>query len=280
MGLISRLKKIFARRRESVLGIAFGSGGAKGMAHLGVLKAFEEEGIKFSFVTGTSIGSIVGALYAKGYSSSDMVQIIENLNRREFSRGLNPFDGAYAENFLSNYLEGDFTTLSLPFAAWATDGETGKGVLLDSGKLARALAASSAIPPYFRSVEIGGKRLYDGAFSNAIPTDVCRDLGAKFVVGVDLSAFVKPEEEKGKISRIFGTAISMITPVKYTSDCKSRGYENADFMLRPNLKNYRATDISREAMNRMFELGYEEAKANMPALKKAIAKRKKGEKRA
>lgn len=274
MGLFSRLKKLFSRRVEYKLGLALGSGGAKGMAHLGVLKALEEEGITFSYVTGTSIGSIVGALYAKGYTSADMVQIIESLSRREFSRGLNPFDGSFVEEFLFRYLDGDFTTLSLPFAAWATDGETGEGVLLNSGKLARALAASSAIPPYFRAVEIDGRRLYDGAFTNAIPSDVCRDMGANFVLGVDLSAFETPSEEKGTLSRILDTAISRMTPVKYKPDCKSRGIENCDFMFRPNLKGFRATDISKEALSRMFELGYEEATSNMEALKKAIEAKK------
>ncbi len=271
MGLLSRIKNVFTRRKELKLGIAFGSGGAKGMAHLGALKALEEEGFKFSFVTGTSIGSIVGALYAKGYTSADMVQIIENLNRKEFSRGLNPFaESSFVEDFLSDYLEGDFSTLSLPFAACATDGGTNEMVVLDSGKLARALAASSAIPPFFRGVEVGGKKLYDGAFSNAIPSDICKDLGARFVIGIDLSAYTKSDEEKGRMSRLFGSAISRITPVKYTADCKTRGYDNADFMLRPKLIDFRATDVSREAMNRMYELGYEEAKANMDELKQAI----------
>lgn len=271
MGLLSRIKNVFTRRKEIKLGIAFGSGGAKGMAHLGALKALEEEGFKFSFVTGTSIGSIVGALYAKGYTSADMVQIIENLNRKEFSRGLNPFtESSFVEDFLSDYLEGDFSTLSLPFAACATDGGTNEMVVLDSGKLARALAASSAIPPFFRGVEVGGKKLYDGAFSNAIPSDICKDLGARFVIGIDLSAYTKSDEEKGRMSRLFGSAISRITPVKYTADCKTRGYDNADFMLRPKLIDFRATDVSREAMNRMYELGYEEAKANMGELKQAI----------
>ena len=86
MGLIAWIKEFFARRkRKPVLGLALGSGGAKGLAHLGALKAFEEEGISFSVVTGASVGAIVGALYAKGYSSADMVGIVEGLNRREFS---------------------------------------------------------------------------------------------------------------------------------------------------------------------------------------------------
>lgn len=277
MGWILRMKQAWTRRREEklALGLALGSGGAKGMAHLGILKAFEEEEIKFNYVSGTSIGSVVGALYAKGCTSSDMVQIVEGVSRKEFSKGLNPFsDANFAEEFFGRYLEGDFSALRLPFAAWATDAETNEGVLLKSGNLPRALAASSAMPPYFRAVEIDGRKLFDGAFTNAVPSDACRGLGAKFVVGVDLFAHQKQEEEKGKISRIFDTAISMMTPLRYTEDCRERGRLNADFMLQPDLSEFRATDISRAAMNRMLEIGYEEAKAHMKELKAAIQSRK------
>lgn len=281
MGWLGKLKAFFERKSKMpALGLALGSGGAKGMAHLGVLKAFEEEGIKFSFVTGTSIGAITGALYAKGCTSSDMIQIIEGLSRKEFSKGLNPFsESSFAENLFSGYVEGDFSSLSLPFATWATDGETNEGVLLKSGDLPRALAASSAMPPYFRGVEIGGRRLYDGAFTNSVPCDVCKELGAEFVVGVDLSAFRKSDEERGKIGRFVDSALSMMSPVKYTEDCKSRGYAACDFMLRPDLRDFRATDVSREAMQKMFDIGYEEAKAKMQDLLSSIENFKKKRRR-
>lgn len=275
MGFFARILQLFRRRRTLKLGLALGSGGAKGMAHLGAIKAFEEEGISFSVVAGTSIGSIVGALYAKGYSSDDMAGIVENLNRREFSRNLRPYaDLSFGERFLENYLEGDFSSLPLPFAAWATDAETGEGALLSEGKLARALTASSAIPPFFRSVEIGGRRYYDGAFTNAIPADVCRDLGADIVVGIDLSAFLRPDEERGMASRLFGTVMERINPMHYKPDSRTRGYESADLMLRPALGPFHATDVSRAAMSRMFELGYEEAKRNMDKLKALIGAKK------
>ncbi len=273
MGFFSKIKAMLLgkRKKAPVLGLALGSGGAKGMAHLGVLRAFEEEGISFSVVTGTSIGSIVGALYAKGYSSADMSAVVRNLSLKEFTGKLRPFaDMAFIEEYLSRYLDGDISDLKLPFAAWATDSATNEGVLLGEGNVAKALTASASIPPFFRAVEWGDKRLVDGAFTNAIPADVCRELGADFVVGCDLSAFKKSDEEKSGMSRLLDGALSAFVNVQYLPDSKTRGYEASDIMLRPNLINFRAIDASPSAMEAMFELGYEEAKSRMDEIKTAL----------
>ncbi len=271
MGIFSFFKNLFAPKHSLVAGLALGSGGAKGMAHLGVLKAFEEEGLSFSVAAGASIGSIVAALYAKGYTSRDMAGIVESLNRKEFAKNLRPFsDLAFAEEFLSDYLDGDIEQLPKPFAAVATDGETNESVVLRTGNLARALTASAAIPPFFRGVEIGGRKLYDGAFSNAVPSEICRELGADFVVGVDLSAFLRQEEEQGRIRRLLGNAVSAMTPVRYREDCRTRGYEHADVMLRPDLREYDATDVSPAAMESMMEIGYREAKSRIGEIKAAM----------
>lgn len=269
MGLFSRFRR--KREKKPVLGLALGSGGAKGMAHLGALKAFEERGLDFGVVTGTSIGAIVGALYAKGYSVADMWGIVESLNRKEFAKNLLPFSELdFAERLLEEYLEGDVSDLKKPFACWATDAETNAGVLLDAGKTARVITASAAIPPFFRSVEVEGRRLYDGAFTNAIPADVCKDMGADLVIGCDLSAYIRPEEEKSAITRFVGTAVNAFRPVRTLRDAKSRGYAAAEVMLRPNLYDYRATDVSRSAMNAMFDAGYEEARSRMDEVNEAI----------
>ncbi len=275
MGFFSRIKSLFThgKKKKITLGLALGSGGAKGLAHLGAIKAFEEEGISFQIVTGTSIGSIVGALYAKGYSATDMSSILRNLNAKEFAGKLRPFaDMGFVEEFLSHYVEGDFTDLKLPFAAWATDADTNDGVLLNEGNVPRALTASSAIPPFFRAVEIGEKKLADGAYTNAIPADVCREMGADFVIGCDLSAYMRTEEEKSTLSRVLGGFINSFVSLEYREDSKTRGYDAADIMLRPNLLNYRATDVSRSAMEEMFEIGYEETRSRMPEILEKLKK--------
>ncbi|MDE6273898.1 MAG: hypothetical protein K2L87_02485, partial [Clostridiales bacterium] len=132
------------------------------------------------------------------------------------------------------------------------------------------VTASSAIPPFFRSVEVDGKRYFDGAYTNAIPADVCKDMGADFVIAVDLSAFSKGEEEKSALSRLVGAAIGKFVSVEKKEDSISRGYDAADYMLRPNLRDYRATDVSRTAMDKMYEIGYREAKAHMEEIKTAL----------
>ena len=281
MGFIAKFKALFTRKKPEVkLGLALGSGGAKGMAHLGALKAFSEAGLSFRIVTGTSIGSIVGALYCKGYTWADMVGIVDNLNKKEFAKNLRPFsDMEPIEAFLENFLEGEISDLPLPFAAWATDAESNEGVLLNAGKTARVLTASAAIPPFFRGVEIDGRKLYDGAYTNAFPADVCREMGADVVVAADLSAFVKPEEEKGRISRLLGSAINYFVPVKTLDNAKTRGYDAADVMLRPNLYDFKPTDVSRAATDAMFEIGYEEAKARIPEIEAAIKAAEKRKKR-
>ena len=274
MGFFARFKSLFSRKQPVSLGLALGSGGAKGMAHLGALKAFEEEGIGFDYVTGTSIGSIVGALYAKGFTSSDMTSVVEHLNKKEFARNLRPFsDMDFAEAYIEEYLEGEISSLPKPFAAWATDGSTNEGVLLNEGKIARVLTASSAMPPLFRGVEIGGRRLYDGAFTNAIPADVCKQMGAEAVVGIDLSAFLRPEEEKGRLERLVGSAINAFVPVKTMPDAKTRGYDAADVMLRPNLYHFRPTDLDRASADAMFDIGYQEAKAKMPEIRELLKRK-------
>ena len=271
MGFFNRIKSKFNKKRPAKLGLALGSGGAKGLAHIGVLKAFEEEGITFQVVTGTSIGSIVGALYVKGYSARDIIEVIESLNRKEFAKNLRPFaEMDFAEKFIGQYVDENIEELPLPYACCATDAETNEGVLLKSGSAARACTASSAIPPFFKGVQIDGKKLYDGAFTNSVPADVCKDLGADFVIAVDLGAFLKPDDEKSRFSRLLGSAINAFVSVKYTEDSKSRGYEAADIMLKPNLYNYRATDVSVEAMNAMYEIGYNEARAHMDEIKNAL----------
>jgi len=274
MGFITYLKnKLFKKKVEKrKLAIALGSGGAKGFAHLGALKAFEEEGISFNIVTGTSIGSIVGALYARGYSATDIYELIKTVRLGEcvkfvrFGMSLSP-----VEKILDGYLDGrNIEDLKLPYACVATDEDTNERVVLTRGNAARACCASSAMPPFFVSVEVGGRNLADGAFTDAIPSDAARSLGADVVIGIDLSA--KRAENKGHslLSGLMSSVSAGMVKEKELINARSRGYNAADYVVAPDLSHFSATDISFASWERMFDVGYYAVKDNIAEIKKII----------
>ncbi len=263
------LKKLFSKKKKpkKKLGICFGSGGAKGMAHLGILRAFEEEGISFDVITGASIGSIIGAFYADGYTSKEILNQLQTINKKEFARvllmnaSMVPFQ-EMIESFLGEVY---FNDLKKPFGCTTTNEETGETVELIDGRVSHAVTASSAIPPYFKPVKIDGVELVDGCFSNAIPSNLCRKLGADFVLAVDLSAY-KPVQDKNAKKSILEQIISYD---KFKDvDANTIGYDNADYMLRPDLSEYKATSINK--LNEMYQVGYEYAKEEMPKIKQLL----------
>uniref|UniRef100_UPI00404B692E patatin-like phospholipase family protein n=1 Tax=Flavobacterium sp. TaxID=239 RepID=UPI00404B692E len=221
------------------IGVVLSGGGAKGLAHIGVLKVLEEAGVKIDFIGGTSMGAIVGGLYASGYSAHDLDSIFKNLNydaiiQDYISRGAKNFheknfDERYALNlpfkqlkigFPLSFSKGlynyhninlltrhvrhitDFNKLPIPFLCIATDIETGKQVLLNSGYLPQAMAASSALPSLYSPVEIDGKYLIDGGVVNNYPIKELKDLGADIIIGVDVQDGLRTRENLQDVTRM------------------------------------------------------------------------------
>ena len=254
MGFISWIKSLKKPKRAK-LGIALGSGGAKGFAHLGVLRAFEENGIEFQIVGGTSIGSIVGAFYADGYTSTDVFELIKKV---EWTKIITGFMGGIDMSGLKKVISsaiGDkkIEELKKPFVAVATEIETGDAKIFYDGDVSDALCASASIPPYFKPVVIGDKRYVDGAFSDSIPAKHVRSLGANYVVGVDLST-----EESSLLSKFIPTF------TKKVEDPKMAGYENSDIMIHPDLKGY--SSVSFNKAYEMYEIGYQSALKAIPSI--------------
>ncbi len=256
---------LFGKRKKikPKLGLALGSGGAKGLTHIGALKAFEENGIEFDIVAGASIGSVIGAMYAQNYSSHDILNLVNAVNFDDIKRSfmIRMDTGSVKELFDKNLGDVTFDELKKPFKAVATDSVTGEEVVLDKGNVAISLCASCCYPPFFKPVEIDGRLLIDGAFTNSIPADLVKGMGADIVVGIDLSAF-KSEEKKSFF-------IKLIPQVKVGKDNpQEAGYINSDIMLRPNLGEYTALSFS--GMNEMYEIGYNEALKMIPQIKRLI----------
>lgn len=174
------------------VGIALGSGAARGLAHIGVLKVFEEAGVAVEIVTGTSIGAFIGALYAAGVPVAQMERVALEVDWRSLARLLDPIiplsgltDGKKLMAFMAELLPArDFKDLKIPLGVTATDIHTGEAVVIRQGDLLEALRASLAFPGIFPPVRFGRRFLVDGGLCNPIPTDVARLMGAKQIIGV------------------------------------------------------------------------------------------------
>lgn len=263
-------KWLFRKKEPAkvTLGLALGSGGAKGFAEIGALRAFEENGITFDVVAGTSIGSVVGAFYANGFSSTD---ILELLKRVDFGEIKNLLMLGMDTSGLYNVIDKTIGSLSIeelkkPFRAVATEVESGDAYVFETGSVAKALCASAAIPPFFKPVVIDNVRYVDGAYSNSIPADVVKGLGADFIVGIDLST--RDSNAKPSIlTKLFPTYEGKV------KEPWAKGYEFSDVMIHPDLTGYKS--ISFDKGNEMYDIGYNAALESIEKIKSGIEQAKK-----
>ena len=182
--------RIFSSPKK--IGLALGSGAARGMAHIGVLKVLEQEQIPISAVSGTSIGALIGALYAAGVPVSEMEEIAKSVDWKKIARWVDPrvpvsglIDGKRITRFFEELLPvRNFSDLKIPLAMLATDVETGESIVLKQGDLLTALRASIAFPGIFTPVNIGNRFLVDGGLCHPVPAHLLKDLGANAVIGV------------------------------------------------------------------------------------------------
>ena len=191
------------------LGLALGAGGSRGVAHVGFLKALEENGIKPDFIAGTSIGSVVGAFYAIGYSPDYMLKVALGLKSRDIL-DLSPLaikNGTLLKSkkmaaILRRFLKDEqIEYLDIPFACVGLDIISGKKVVFDQGDLALAVQASSSIPMVFAPVEYENMLVADGCPVARVPVEEVRKMGADVVVAVDVLGGVHEMEE---LKSIFG----------------------------------------------------------------------------
>ncbi|MBF4517264.1 patatin-like phospholipase family protein [Flavobacterium sp. ANB] len=252
------------------IGLVLSGGGAKGFAHIGVLKVLEEAGIKIDYIGGTSMGSIIGGLYASGYNASQIDSIFKQTNfddlindyiprsSKNFYGKKNdelyaivlPFSnfrvgipealskGMYNYNLLSSLTRNvrhvrDFNKLPTPFLCIGTNIETGEEVLLNKGNLVQAMMASAAFPSLFTPVEIDGKLLVDGGVVNNYPIKEVRDLGADIIIGVDVQDDLMKRKNLKNATRI----LVQITNLQSIDKMKNK-IKNTDVYIKPDIRDY------------------------------------------
>ncbi len=179
-------------RAGDSIGLALGSGAARGLSYIGVIETLEQAGVRISHIAGTSIGALIGALYASGVPVDRMEQVACDLHWSQLARLLDPIiptsgliDGKKVARFIDELLPvKSFEELQRPLAVTATDIETGELVVIRQGSLLEAIEAAIAFPGIFNPVRLGNRFLVDGGLCAPVPTDVARGMGAEMVVGV------------------------------------------------------------------------------------------------
>lgn len=243
-------------KKKCVTALCLGGGGARGFAHIGAIKAFEEFGIDFDMVVGTSVGALVGALYAGGIKADKMMDTGAMLSMKDIKKGFffQPDDSTKIGKIVTDILgDVDIEQLNKPFACVATDLVQGRQIIFDSGKVGKAVSASATVPLFFKPIIDGELHLVDGGLLNNIPADVARMMGAEVVITVD----VNPTRGSGT------SETGLISVLKATFDIMGanssyHGLINSDIIVAPDLSAYKST--AKDGFEEMYALGYEEAK--------------------
>lgn len=226
------------------IGLALGSGGARGYAHIGVLKVLEKHQIPIDYIAGTSMGSFVGVLYANGINIDLLGKLVGHMKKKNLidlvvpKRGL--IRGSLIKEMIRLLTHGKkLEELAIPTAVVATDLIAGERVIFTEGPVEDAVRASISIPGIFEPVEIGGKLLVDGAVVDRVPVSVVRDMGADIVLAVD----VGPAELNKDVRTIFDV-ISQTLDIMERETSKYRGIQ-PDLLIRPDVGSHGITQFER-----------------------------------
>lgn len=257
------------------VGLVLSGGGAKGLAHVGVLKVLEEAGIRPDFIAGTSMGSIVGGLYAIGYSADSIDKIARSADwntlltdniprnlltleeKEDFDRFIlsipiqerkiklpggvvNGFNVLNRLNTLCApvYTTQKFTKFPIPFLCVATDLETGKAVILNEGYLPDAIRASMSIPTAFSPVEIDGKLLIDGGVVNNFPVDLAKEMGADIIIGVDVGFTTYTKDQLNSLIRILEQTVFF-----YGEELNQKNRALSNILIMPDIREFNASSF-------------------------------------
>lgn len=293
-----------AEQDDLKVGLVLSGGGAKGLAHIGVLKVIDSLGIRVDYVAGTSMGAIIGSLYAAGYSGKELDSIFgvldfsilindelpraskafyERNNSERYTVTL-PFDhfkiklpsalsrGQNVYGLISkltihvNDTE-DFSKLPIPFFCIATDAETGREVILDKGKLAQAVVASGALPSLFQPIMINNQMLIDGGVVNNYPVDELKKKGVDIIIGVDVQDALSTREELTSAPDVLIQINNFRTIHDMTAKVKK-----TDIYIKPNIEDFSV--VSFDDGGAIIKNGIEAASSQMDALKKVVKQQK------
>jgi NTE family protein len=281
------------------VGLVLSGGGAKGMAHIGAIKVIEEAGIPIDYVVGTSMGSIIGGLYAIGYTPEQMDSMVRKqdwgflLSDQILRRDMNmqereadekyvisvPFSKSAIHDLTGGLIKGqnisnlfseltlgyhdslNFNKLPIPFACVAENIVKGEEYVFHSGVLSTAMRASMAIPGVFTPVRLDSMVLIDGGVVNNYPVNVAKQMGADVIIGVDVQSELKPANELENAGAILGQLIDLMGQDNYLKNLKE-----TDVLIKVNVKGYSAASFSKVAVDSLIHRGLVAAEAQKKSL--------------
>ena len=278
------------------IGLALGGGGAaRGAAHIGVLRVLEREGVPIDFIAGTSMGAIVGGLYAAGLSLDQIEQMLRNKSLQHaydtvpipvrfaavpifgLARmlGHHPYDGLYRGNKFANFITRSVPeerrlvqNAKIPFRAVAANLLDGKTVAISSGSLGRAIQASSAIPFFRRPVPLGDQLLIDGGTICNLPTDQARAMGADLVIAVDVDERIEPvsPDTFRAIGSVSSRSLNMVLEKLDRPETKL-----ADIVIHPNVNGMRLMSRRVKEAVRAIHEGEKAAEESLPRIRERLS---------
>lgn len=267
--------KVLSKNKKMKIGLALGGGGARGFAHLGAIKAFEENGIEFDFISGTSVGSLVGALYSYGYNYDKLYEIAKDIKKKDIKTNKFFFMPSKTDGLESVITDtiGDITfeELKKPFAAVAVDLISTDEIIITHGRVSKAVAGSCAVPGIFTPVEFENMHLADGGLQNTIPADVPRFYDCDYVVSVDVNSTRGEGTTSLKMVDVLSASIRILMKSNAV-----KGYINSDIIITPSLKKFKSTKL--DGFEAMIEEGYRATMDKMPEILGLISKKKKAKK--
>jgi NTE family protein len=253
------------------IALVLGGGSAKGFAHVGVIRILEQEKIPIKMIVGTSVGSLIGGIYASNPDSFQLEWTAFKIDRSDIldvsivNSKWGPVQGAKLEAFVEQAVKvKKVEDTKIPFYPVATDINTGETVTLEKGSLAKAIRASSAIPGIFVPVTFGNRMLVDGGVTNNVPCDIARGKGADIVIAVNLSKDVKDNNITSLIDIIGQSANIMMHESSKTK------LQHADVVIEPDTKGVSMFDFSQKKM--LMEEGIKAARKVIPRIRELIAK--------
>ena len=262
--------------RKIKIGLALGGGAARGFAHIGVIKALEAQGIYPDIVVGTSAGSVVGALYAAGNTGFQLQKLAFDMDEAAISDWAMPLFGkstgvlkgealqAYVNKAVNNQ---PMEKLKVPFGAVATDLKTGQPILFQRGNTGMAVRASSSVPGVFQPVAIAGRSYVDGGLVAPVPVRFARDMGADFVIAVNISTQADVQATVSSVDVIMQTFSIMGQRINQYE------LKDADIVIAPSLGKMAGNDFA--GRNQAILAGEQAAALAMPLIKQKLDARRK-----